>query len=101
MDEKSGWSGFFSRSQKKAVIGLAREEFGIVADIRGLSYGANFHTAEIFNRIVLDKGELTESYVAELNHEVPLVEEQFNKRANLYTQLEDVSNRMHEASVNL
>ncbi len=97
MEEKNNSLGvLFSKSQGTRVITLAKEEFGIVADIRGLSYRANFHTAEIFNRIVLDKGELTKAYSSELNSQIPAVEEQFNKRSALYEQLKSVIGRMEK-----
>ncbi len=62
----------------------------IVDDIRGLSYRANYHTERIFERIVADSGSLTAEHVLDLNEEVPEVEKQFDRRSNLYTELEDL-----------
>jgi hypothetical protein len=100
-DKKNSVGAVFSKSQANEIIALAKEEFGIVADIRGLSYRANFHTAEIFNRIILDKGELTAGYTQELNDQIPAVEEQFNKRTHLYDQLKAVAARLQKASAAL
>jgi hypothetical protein len=96
-EEKSGPVSFVRSSEAEALVAVAKEEFGIIADIRGLSYRANFHTAEIFNRIVLDKGELSAAYIADLNKELPLVEEQFNARTMLYGKLKDVRARVEVA----
>ena len=102
MQEKARAPGaFLLRGYVTRILSLATEEHNITADIRGLSYRANFHTAEIFNRIVLDKGELTPAYLQELNRQVPAVEEQFNKRTGLYAQLKDVSARMQAESMDL
>ncbi len=89
------------RSEADKLIALAKEEFGYIADIRGLSYRANFHTAEIFNRIILDKGALTTAFTNELNRQIPDVEEQFNKRANLYIQLKNVLDRTQKESASM
>ena len=102
MEQKSASPGvFFSKEKASHIIALAKEEFGIVADIRGLSYRANFHTAEIFNRIILDKGELTKAYTNELNSQIPAVEEQFNKRSSLYEQLKSVTGRLEKETASL
>lgn len=98
-EEKTG--GFGQSDEEKELIAAAKEEFVIIADIRGLSYRANFHTAEIFNRIILDGGELTSAYSADLNRELPLVEEQFNTRAALYERLKDARARVDAALVAL
>lgn len=74
-------------ADRKGLISKARERAEIIADIRGLSYRADYHTAEIFHQIVRDDGELTEEHVRALNSQIPAVEEQFNKRTNLYGEL--------------
>ena len=79
------------------LLTLARERSAIIADIRGLSYRANFHTAEIFNRVVDDGGALTAAHVGILNDQVPKVEEQFNKRSNLYDELQTTSQKIDTA----
>lgn len=89
--------GIIPNEKRKTLIAAAKEEVAIIADIRGLSYRANFHTAEIFNRILLDNGVLTGAYSDSLNRELPLVEEQFNTRAALYTKLKDVRSRVDAA----
>lgn len=102
MESKSTSVGmFFSVADAKRILALAKEEFGVVSDIRGLSYRANFHTAEIFNRIVLDKGELTPAYTTELNAQIPAVEEQFNKRASLYESLKSLSARIEKEAASM
>ena len=102
MEAKSKAPGaLFLRSESDRILTLAKQELNINADIRGLSYRANFHTAEILNRIVLDQGELTAAYSEELDRQLPAVEEQFNKRTNLYKQLEAVNNLMQEESARL
>ena len=99
LEDKGG--GITAGDEAKELIAAAKEEFAIIADIRGLSYRANFHTAEIFNRILLDGGELTSAYSAALNAELPLVEEQFNTRAALYERLKDARARVDAALVAL
>ncbi len=99
LEEKGG--GFTAGDETKELIAAAEEEFAIIADIRGLSYRANFHTAEIFNRIILDGGELTSAYSADLNRELPLVEEQFNTRAGLYERLKSARERVDKALISL
>ncbi len=99
LEEKTG--GFAQSDEEKELIAAAEEEFSIIADIRGLSYRANFHTAEIFNRIILDGGELTSVYSADLNRELPLVEEQFNARASLYERLKNARTRVDAALVRM
>lgn len=99
LEEKGG--GIMAGDETKELIAAAKDEFAIIADIRGLSYRANFHTAEIFNRILLDGGELTSAYSKSLNDELPLVEEQFNTRAALYERLKDARARVDLALVAL
>jgi len=78
------------------IVALARERISIISDIRGLSYRANFYTAEIFNRVIRDGGKLTAAHTKELNDQTPVVEEQFDLRANLYTELESTNFRMEK-----
>jgi hypothetical protein len=79
------------------VVTLAQSQAAIIADIRGLSYRANFHTAQIFSRIVDDQGSLTDAHIAELNNLIPKVEDQFDQRSNLYSELERVGDRIQMA----
>jgi hypothetical protein len=73
---------------------LAIKQASIIADIRGLSYSANYHSSEIFKQIVEDKGELKPSFIAKLNSEIPEVEQDFNRRSNLYLDLQQVDSDM-------
>lgn len=73
------------------VVTLAKKEMDVIADIRGLSYKANFETKKIFDRIITDKGKLTAAHMTALNDQIPEVEKQFNARTNLYTELQDTS----------
>ncbi len=79
------------------VIELAKRRAAIIADIRGLSYRANFHTSEILSRIVQDEGKLTDAHVIDLNAQIPQVEEQFDARANLYSELEGIDGQLERA----
>lgn len=88
-------------SARADIVALARERFRIIGDIRGLSYRANFHAAEIFNRIIDDGGKLTDAHVTELNEKVPLVEGQFDERTNLYSELESANSRMENTYAEL
>lgn len=66
----------------------------IADDIRGLSYRANFHTAEIFEQIIADDGALTAEHISLLNSQIPQVEEQFDTRTNLYAELESIESEL-------
>ena len=79
-----------TRSSTERFIALAEERAEVIADIRGLSYRANYHTQEVFDRIVADGGALTGEHVQSLNEQIPLVEEQFDKRSNLYDKLQSI-----------
>lgn len=72
------------------VVALARRRLEIIADIRGLSYKANFYTEGILKQVIADEGALTPEYVLFLNSEIPQVEAQFDERSNLYRELESV-----------
>lgn len=95
---KAEWAGnkfgnIFIREKVREVFLHAREEAALIADIRGLSYRANFHTEQILKRVVEDGGVLTAEHVSALNRELPQVEIQFNERTNLYTKLQSESAR--------
>lgn len=89
-------SAMFSSHDISKVISLAERQMVIVDDIRGLSYRANFHTGQIFEQLVTDGGELTPQHVVMLNDLIPKVEEQFDKRSNLYAELESLHNQVVE-----
>ncbi len=84
------------RTDMLELVSLARAELETIENIRGYSYRANFETGEIFKRITADQGVLKDSYILELNDQLPVVEEQFNKRQNLYTDLEANVYRMKQ-----
>ena len=81
-------------SLRNDIVALAHESFNIIADIRGLSYRANYHAAEIFNHIIKDGGKLIPAYISDLNEQIPFVEERFDKQTNLYSDLESVNSRI-------
>ena len=79
------------KSRTARIIELAKKRSSIIADIRGLSYRTDFDIGEIFKHIIAAKGALPDSYMSELNNSIPAVEEQFNKRSNLYIDMQDTS----------
>lgn len=83
------------------LLTLADTQADIIADIRGLSYSANYHTSQIFQQIVDDNGALSRAYVAKLNSEIPQVESDFNKRSNLYLDLQKVNSDIRHALASL
>lgn len=90
IQKKSPFTDEYLRSGGSELIRSLERRSEIIADIRGLSYRANFHTAEIFSKILQDNGELTSEHVLALNDQIPQVEEQFYRRSNLYNELEDL-----------
>lgn len=95
LSQSSLVAGFIPTSfTSRELVSLSNKRSGIISDIRGLSYRANFHTEEIFKKIVADQGRLTAVHVASLNSLIPKVEEQFNERSNLYFDLESTNNQM-------
>lgn len=86
-----------SGSERKEIVELALERLRVIGDIRGLSYRASYHTAEIFNRVIADGGALTPEHVSELNNQIPLVEEQFDRRTGLYDELESIGGKINRA----
>jgi hypothetical protein len=85
-----------SGSERNEIVNLALERIRIIGDIRGLSYRASYHTAEIFNRVIQDGGTLTPEHVTELNSQIPLVEEQFDRRTGLYDELESIGGEIEK-----
>lgn len=79
---------FSSGGAAHEIITLAKQRSSIAADIRNLSYRADFEIEKIFNRIIEDKGVLTSAHVAELNDDIPNVESQYNQRLKLYEELQ-------------
>ncbi len=77
------------REESSELIRLARRQIEIISDIRGLSYRADYYTTEIFERIIDDNGVMTDEHTQYLNDIIPQLEEQFDKRANLYSELKE------------
>lgn len=98
LDKMRGSGAWFEsrkvRTGVDRVIALAEKRLDLIADIRGYSYRANFHTKEILRRIIDDGGVLTDEHSALLNEQIPLVEEQFDSRSNLYLELEATKNAL-------
>jgi len=85
------------RSVMADLVSNAKVQMATIQTIRGLSYKANFETIQIFNRIIAEKGQLTDKYKIELNNDIPAVEEEFNNRQNAYADLEKNINVMQNA----
>lgn len=83
------------------VIELAEKRLDLIADIRGFSYRANFYTKEIFRRVIDDKGVVTAEHAALLNEQIPLVEEQFDRRSNLYLELESTGSALDSTALDI
>ena len=94
-------SDLTKKGTMRRIVSLAKDRLQIVQDIRGLSYRANFETEKIFTRIIEDGGSLTSSHITELNRQVPEVEAQFNRRSNLYRDLETVYRELSESYASL
>lgn len=90
------FTGFLHSHDIARVTDLAEQQMVLVDDIRGLSYRANFHTNQIFSQLIQDQGKLTATHVIALNDLIPKVEEQFDQRSNLYSELESLHNDIVE-----
>lgn len=86
-----------SGSERREIVDMALERLRVIGDIRGLSYRASYHTAEIFNRVIQDGGALTKEHVTDLNNQIPLVEQQFDRRTGLYDELESIGGKISRA----
>jgi hypothetical protein len=89
-------SNLYQRRAMLDIVALAKDELLFIEDIRGLSYRANFYTSEIFNKIIKSNGALTDAHVTQLNDQLPEVEEQFTRRSNLYTQLQQSAYKIEQ-----
>lgn len=87
---------FSAKTEMRSIVALAQHKAEIIEDIRGLSYRANFETKQIFDRIIQEDGKLTNEHVSELNNELPDLEDQFNKRQNLYNELQAVDQQISD-----
>jgi hypothetical protein len=97
MEEEASVASLTGFGVEKNIIDLAHRRLNIIADIRGLSYRANHDTKTIFDRVLADRGALTSAHSASLDRLLPEVEEQFNRRSNLYLELDDVGSRIRAA----
>jgi hypothetical protein len=86
-----------SKGAMREIVALAERRAEIVGDIRGLSYRANFETGKIFQRILDEGGAVSDAHVRDLNAALPEIEEQFNKRAELYSELQNIDSRIADA----
>ena len=84
-------TNLYMRPEASRVIALSRERGAMIADIRGLSYKTNYYVSRIFDRIEQDGGELTQEHIKELNSRLPELEAEFDRRSNLYTDLEGIN----------
>ena len=89
-------NSFFSGQDTREVIVLAKKRAAIISDIRAYSYRASFEVKQIFDHIIAEKGALSDAYIIELNTTVPVLEEQFNKRSSLYTELQRTGQEMQQ-----
>ncbi len=77
-----------------ALDALAKQQISIAEDIRGLSYSAAYYTTQIFDKVLATHGALSGDFVTTLNSEIPEVEDQFDKRSNLYVELEGIDSKI-------
>ena len=84
-------TNLYMRPEASRVIALSRERGAMIADIRGMSYKTNYYVSRIFDRIEQDGGELTQEHIKELNSRLPELEAEFDRRSNLYTDLEGIN----------
>lgn len=94
-------SGNSVHSEMKALVVLGKRQVEIISDIRGLSYRADFYTDEVFERIIDDQGQMTDEHKRYLNDLIPQLEEQFDKRTNLYTELMHNDEKMKQLAEDL
>jgi hypothetical protein len=85
-----------NRATMLEIVSIAKRQNEIIADIRGLSYRTDYYTTEVFERIIDDQGEMTDEHTQYLNDLIPQLEEQFNKRSNLYQELGQNSEKLKD-----
>jgi hypothetical protein len=51
--------------------------------------------------VIDDKGVVTEEHAALLNEHIPLVEEQFDRRSNLYVELESTGSALDSTAFDI
>lgn len=92
----SGIGNLNGGSSMKDLVQIGRRQTDIISDIRGLSYRADYYTSEVFERIIDDGGAMTDEHKTYLNDLIPQLEEQFDKRSNLYRELKENDDSMKE-----
>lgn len=85
-----------NRAKTLELVSLAARQAEIISDIRGLSYRTDYYTNEVFERVIDDQGVMTDAHKQYLNDLIPQLEEQFDRRTNLYTELADNAEIMKE-----
>lgn len=78
----------FQRGDPQKIIASAKDRAEATSDIRALSYRANLEMQKIFQHFVDAKGTLANSYVNQLNNDLPAIEDEFNRRQNRYRDLQ-------------
>jgi len=91
----------FSGQTAREIVALAKRRSSMISDIRAYSYRADFEVGQIFDHITGDKGQLTDAYVTELNTDIPEMESKFDKRTNLYTDLQALASDMQKKADSL
>lgn len=100
-DASSGIGNLNGGASMQDLVRLGKRQVEIISDIRGLSYRADYYTTEVFERIIDDLGAMTDEHKIYLNENIPLLEEQFDKRANLYAELKKNDDEMKEIATEL
>ncbi len=78
----------YNRARMLVLVDQAQKEMATIEDIRGLSYRANFEIVQVCNRILFERGVLSQAYTRELNDKLPDVEAEFTERQNAYADLQ-------------
>jgi len=94
LDEELSYVPAFMSGDRGRIREHVSRLYVIADDIRGLSYRANYHTSQIFERIIDDGGTLTAEHVTFLNGQIPQIETQFDERTNLYAELESIESAL-------
>lgn len=84
-------TSIFANGLPEKIVVLAKDRSAAISDIRAYSYRADFETEKIFQHIVGDNGALPDSYITELNNDIPTAEADFNSRQNRYYDLQNIA----------
>jgi hypothetical protein len=87
-------SAVSSSDKARAILALVKTRSSIISDIRAYSYRTDLEISQIFQHLIDAKGALTSAYIIQLNNEIPAVETEFNKRSNLYTDLQNIAQQI-------